>query len=53
MPYSAKAHRLFEAAEHNPAIAKKYGIPQATAAKMASEGIKDKAKKTGKILRAK
>ena len=40
MPYTAKQHRLFEAAAHNPAIAKERGIPQGTAAKMASEGIK-------------
>jgi hypothetical protein len=31
---------LFEAAAHNPAIAKRVGIPQETAAKMSSEGIK-------------
>jgi hypothetical protein len=40
MPYTPAQHRLFQAAAHNPAIAKSSGIPQATAAKMASEGIK-------------
>lgn len=41
MPWSPSQHRLFEAAAHNPAIAKRKGIPQAKAAQMASEGIKD------------
>ena len=40
MPYTAKQHRLFEAAAHNPKIAKKKGIKQSDAKKMASEGIK-------------
>jgi len=40
MPYSAKQNKLFRAAEHNPAIAKKVGIPQATAKKLANEGVK-------------
>ena len=40
MPYTPAQHRLFEAAAHNPAIAKAKGIPQAKAATMASEGIK-------------
>lgn len=40
MPYSAKQHRLFEAAAHNPKVAKKVGIKQKDAKKMASEGIK-------------
>lgn len=40
MPYTAKQHRLFEAAAHNPKIAAKVGIPQSTANKMASEGVK-------------
>ena len=50
MPYSAKQNKLFRAAEHNPAIAKKVGIPQATAAKMASEGIKRNPKELAKAL---
>lgn len=40
MPWSPRQHRLFEAAANNPAIAKKVGIPQAKAARMAHEGIK-------------
>jgi len=39
-PYTESQNKLFRAAEHNPAIAKKVGIPQATAAKMAHEGVK-------------
>lgn len=52
MPYTPKAHRFFEAAAHNPQIAKEHGISQAEAGKLASEGIKrDKAKKLGHALR--
>lgn len=40
MPWTPKQHRLFQAAAHNPAIAKSAGIPQAKAAKMANEGVK-------------
>lgn len=40
MPWSPSQHRLFEAAAHNPAVAKKTGIPQAQAAQMAGEGVK-------------
>ena len=40
MPYSSKQHRLFEAAAHDTKIAKKVSIPQATAKKLASEGVK-------------
>lgn len=40
MPYNPAQHRLFEAAAHNPAVAKRVGIPVQTAAKMAHEGIK-------------
>ena len=46
MPYTAKQHALFEAAAHNPSIAKKHGMSQADARKMASEGIKGGKKKT-------
>lgn len=42
MPWSPSQHRLFEAAAHNPAVAKKVGIPQQQAAHMASEGVKKK-----------
>ena len=40
MPYTPAQHRLFEAAAHNPEIAKRKGIPQQQAAKMAHEGVK-------------
>jgi hypothetical protein len=40
MPWTPKQHRLFQAAAHNPALAKQKGIPVAKAAMMASEGIK-------------
>lgn len=40
MPWSPAQHRLFEAAAHNPAIAKAHGMSQQKAAGMASEGIK-------------
>lgn len=40
MPYTDKQNRLFEAAAHSPAVASRVGIPVATAAKMASEGVK-------------
>ena len=42
MPWNPAQHRLFEAAAHSPAVAKRTGIPQAKAAGMASEGIKSK-----------
>jgi hypothetical protein len=53
MPYSPSQHRLFEAAAHNPAIAKARGIPQGQAAKMAGEGIKHDPKKLGEALKRK
>ena len=53
MPYSAKQNRLFRAAEHNPEIAKKVGIPQATAKKLANEGIKKDPKKLAHALMTK
>lgn len=42
MPWTPAQHRLFEAAAHNPAVAKKVGIPEKKAAQMASEGVKKK-----------
>lgn len=42
MPWTEKQHKLFEAAAHNPSIAKKKGIPQAKAKEMADEGVKKK-----------
>jgi hypothetical protein len=53
MPYTAKQHRLFEAAAHNPAVAKSSGIPVHTAQKMASEGIKQQPQKLAAALRKK
>jgi hypothetical protein len=46
MPWTPKQHRLFEFAGHNPEKAKSEGIkiPQKTALKMASEGIKKERK---------
>jgi hypothetical protein len=43
MPYTAKQNALFRAAAHDPKIAKSSGIPQTTAKKMASEGVKKNA----------
>jgi hypothetical protein len=50
MPWTPAQHRLFEAAAHNPEIAKRKGIPQPQAAKMASEGIA-KGPKLAKVLK--
>jgi len=44
MPYNAKQNRLFQAAAHNAKFAAKVGIPQATAKKLAAEGVKPAAK---------
>lgn len=52
MPYTAKQHRLFEAAAHDPAVAKRVGINQSDARKMASEGIKRDPKKLAHALKA-
>lgn len=53
MPYTPAEHRLFEAAAHNPEIAKRKGIPQPQAAKMAREGIKPSGPSLAKALRNK
>ena len=45
MPWTEKQNKLFRAAEHNPEIAKDAGIPQATAKKMAHEGVIGQRKK--------
>ena len=51
MPWSPAQHRLFEAAAHSPAVAKRVGIPQSKAASMASEGVKkDARQKLAKAL---
>ena len=49
MPWSSKQHRLFEAAAHDPEVAKRTGIKQADAKRMAGEGVKKKAKKTQRL----
>lgn len=46
MPYSASQNKLFRAAAHDPAIAKKHGLSQHAAAKLASEGVKRAPRKT-------
>ena len=55
MPWSSAQHRLFEAAAHNPSIAKSHGMSVASASKMASEGVKaaPKQQAMAKVLRAK
>jgi hypothetical protein len=40
MPFTPKQNRLFRAAEHNPALAKRLGISGSVAGKLAHEGIK-------------
>ena len=50
MPWSAKQHRLFEAAAHSQDVAKRVGIPMEQAQKMASEGVKNKPAKMAKAL---
>jgi hypothetical protein len=42
MPYTLKQHKLFEAAAHNPAVAKAKGMSTATAKRLAKEGVKRK-----------
>jgi hypothetical protein len=53
MPWSSAQHRLFEAAAHDPSVAKRVGIPQEKASQMASEGVKTDPKKLAKALKAK
>ena len=53
MPYTKAQNGLFRAAEHNPAIAKKVGIPQATAKKLAAEGVKKDPHKLAQALMSK
>ena len=40
MPYSAKAHRLFEAAAHNPSIAKAHGMSRQMLKKWLAKALK-------------
>ena len=42
MPWTPAQNRFFQAAAHNPAIAKSHGMTQQKAASMASEGVKRK-----------
>lgn len=51
MPWSSKQHRLFEAAAHDPSVAKRVGIPKEKAVEMASEGVKPSEKKKRKSKR--
>ena len=53
MPWSPKQHRLFEAAAHDPSVAKRVGIPVSKASSMASEGVKQKAQALAQGLRKK
>jgi hypothetical protein len=53
MPYTESQHRLFEAASHSPSVAKRVGIPQEQASKMAKEGVKKDPKKLAKALMTK
>jgi len=53
MPWTPKQHKLFEAAAHDPAVAKRVQIPMAQASKMASEGVKKQKKKPAKISKKK
>ena len=55
MPWTPAQHRLFQAAAHNPAIAKSHGMTTQKASVMASEGVKRDAKRTAmvKALRSK
>lgn len=50
MPYTAKAHRYFEAVAHGDAT-KKGGPSKEEAAKLASEGVKPSEKKKRKSKR--
>lgn len=52
MPWTAKQHKLFQAAAHNPAFAAKVGIPVQKAAEMASEGVKRGDKSRGALMAA-
>ena len=53
MPWSPAQERLFQAASHDPSVAKSVGIPQDKAKQMASEGVKKDPKKLAKALMTK
>ena len=50
MPYTEKQHRMFEMAAHDESMAKRVGIPQEQASKMAKEGVKKDPKKLAHAL---
>ena len=50
MPYNLQQHKLFEAAAHDPKVAKRVGIPVEQAKKMASEGVKHNPQTLAKAL---
>lgn len=45
MPWTPAQIRLFQAAAHNPEIARRKGISQEEARRMAAEGVKTKTRK--------
>ena len=53
MPWSPAQERLFQAAAHDPAVARRVGIPQDKAKQMASEGVKKNPQKLAKALMTK
>jgi hypothetical protein len=53
MPWTLQQHKLFEAAAHDPAVAKRVNIPQDKAKQMASEGVKKDPQKLAKALMTK
>ena len=50
MPWTVKQEHLFQAAAHSPEVAKRVGIPQEQASKMAKEGVKKDPKKLAHAL---
>jgi hypothetical protein len=53
MPYTLQQHKLFEAAAHDPKVAKRTGIPVEKAKEMAHEGVKKDPKKLAMALMTK
>ena len=49
MPYTEQQHKLFEAAAHDPKIAKEHNLTPAKAGVLAGEGVKDSAPKKIKV----
>jgi hypothetical protein len=52
-PYNLQQHKLFEAAAHDPKVAKRTGIPVEKAKEMAHEGVKKDPKKLAMALMTK